>query len=171
MMTGTGSVADSFARLEEHRAWFLQQLEKAGTGLEPLARDEWSLLQVIEHVVIVERGVLIALMRGGPELPKRTPVNNLKRKMVWSIMRLAVKVPVPVPEVNPSPEPDREKLLAEWAKIRTKMAKAIESESYQPLAHVFSHPVAGALSADESLEFLLNHLTYHRIRTQKLLRA
>jgi len=167
-MTGTGK---TLAQLEEHRAWFLQQLEKGGTGLEPLAHDEWSLLQVIEHVVIVERGVLIALMRGGPELPKRTPVNNLKRKMVWSIMRLAVKVPVPVPEVNPSPEPDREKLLAEWAKIRTKMAKAIESESYQPLAHVFSHPVAGALSADESLEFLLNHLTYHRIRTQKLLRA
>lgn len=168
MMTGTGK---TFAQLEEHRAWFLQQVESAGTGLEPLAKDEWSLLQVIEHLVIVERGVLIALMRGGPELPKRTPVTNLKRRMVWSIMRLAVKVPVPVPEVSPSPVPDREKLLAEWAKIRTKMAKAIEAESYQPLAHVFSHPVAGALSAEESLEFLLNHLTYHRLRTQKLLRA
>lgn len=167
-MTGTGK---TFAELEEHRAWFLQQVESARTGHEPLGKDEWSLLQVIEHVVIVERGVLIALMRGGPELPKRTPVNNLKRRMVWSIMRLAVKVPVPVPEVNPSPEPDREKLLAEWAKIRTKMSRAIESEGFQPLAHVFNHPVAGPLSAEESLEFLLNHLTYHRLRTQKLLRA
>lgn len=170
-MTGTGKSDATLAQLEGHRAWFLQQLDSGGSGLEPLGKDEWSLLQVIDHLVIVERGVLIALMRGGPALPSRAPMINLRRRVMTAIMRRAVKVPVPVPEVNPSAEPDREKLVAEWSKIRAKISKALAADTFDPCAHVFTHPVAGPLSAEESLEFLLSHLIYHRLRTQKLLRA
>lgn len=170
-MTGTGSASDSFAKLEQLKDWFLAQVEEHPPGTEPLAADEWSLLQVIEHVVIVERGVLMSLIRGGTEMPKRSPVSALKRRMVSSIMRRAIKVPVPVPEVNPGPTPDREKLLAEWEKIRGKFRKHIGAEAFDPTTHVFTHPVAGPLSAEESVDFLVSHLTYHQIRTRKLLRA
>lgn len=157
-------------RLAEGKDWFVGELTamSAEEALRPLAADEWSLAQHIEHLIIVERATLMLWTRASEPMPKRTPVQHLKRRMVKSIMRRAIKVPVPTRDAEPSPQPDVSALLADWDKLRTKFAGRLD-KAPAPDVVVFPHPVAGPLNAFESLEFLADHMLYHQKRVRRLL--
>lgn len=158
------------ARLEEGKSWFVSQLEfrSPEEAIRPLGRDEWSLAQHIEHLMIVERATLLQWTRASDPMPKRTPVQQLKRRMVRSIMRRGIKVPVPTKEAEPSSTPDVQTLLADWDKLRVKFQGRLE-KAPSPNVVVFPHPVAGPLNARESLEFLADHMQYHQKRVGQLL--
>lgn len=158
------------ARLAEGKDWFVGELAAmpAEAATRPLAEDEWSLAQHVEHLIIVERATLMLWTRASEPMPKRTPVQHLKRRMVKSIMRRAIKVPVPTKEAEPSAQPDVSALIADWDKLRTKFAGRLD-KAPAPDVVVFPHPVAGPLNALESLEFLADHMLYHQKRVRRLL--
>lgn len=156
--------------MEQGKSWFDRRLSELGTeaALKPLGPDEWSLAQHIEHLIIVERGVLIRWARADEPMPKRTPVQHLKRRMVGTVMRRAIKVPVPTKEAEPSDAPDVLALPDEWNKVRVKLRSRLDKSPSLDVI-VFPHPVAGPLNAEEALEFLANHMLYHQKRVERLL--
>lgn len=151
---------DFFTDLAERLS--LEELER------PLAKDEWSINGVIEHLVIVEGNLALALAR-----PKDLPAPTLKNKIMWRGARViqfnGIKIPVPIPEVNPTGA-DPTQVLAKWEKSRAKILKQIE-EAPDLTSRPFAHPILGPLDYTQCAEFVANHIVYHRVRTQKLLKV
>jgi len=159
----------TLARLEAGKQWFDQLLTTLESPTQPLGDEEWSVAQHVEHLVLVERGVFIPMARAKDPMPPRTADDEGRRRLVSTMLRRAVKVPVPAEEVEPSATPDPQALMEEWEKLRAKFRARLEAKPPSSDVLVFVHPVAGALNAGESLEFLADHLQYHQKRVGQLL--
>lgn len=162
------SLPETLDLLETERAWFLRQLESPEVST-PLGPDEWSIAQTVEHLILVERGFLAGIMRAKDPLPERTPEQDELRAKVNAILRTGERYEVPVSGVDPGPQPDPDQLRADWDKVRQRLQARLDSGIPGPEILVAVHPIAGPLTAAESLEFLANHLIYHRVRVEQLL--
>lgn len=159
---------ETLAHLEAERAWFLSQLAGSRAGT-PLAADEWSIAQTVEHLILVERGFLAALMRAKDPMPARSPEQDEMRSKVNAFLRTGEKYEVPVSGVDPGPHPEPDQLRTDWAKVRERLHARVEAGLPGPETLAALHPIAGPLNAHEALEFLANHLVYHRLRLEQLL--
>jgi DinB superfamily len=157
-----------FDKIESQRAWFAEQ--KGNIPTEYLTQgpkeDEWSLTQIIEHLVITERLLIPAIENATVIKPPASPEETRQWRTVKVIMKSGTKVPVPIERVEPKSVENLEDLLAEWEMLR-KNLKTILSAKTDTNLLVFPHPVAGPLDIAETLEFLSLHLRYHTIRFQK----
>lgn len=161
----------SFELMEARKAWFLELAGRIDIAA-PLGPDEWSLSQVIDHLVIVEKGLLMALMRATEPMPSRSSEDLERLQKYAEVLRTGTKYDVPVPTVFPGESPSIEQLAIDWAKVREKMLKSITSGSL-PGAElkVFDHPIGGPMNATESFQFAADHLVYHQVRVEQCLAA
>jgi uncharacterized damage-inducible protein DinB len=158
--------------MELEKGWFVALAEKLGPerSLEELGEDEWSLVQVMDHLVLSERAFAVGILRASQPIGERTLEQDHAREAVLQGLLSGGKYPVPVAAVEPAARPEIEAVLADWAKVRERLGDKIASGSLPAddlLAGV--HPIAGPLNARDCLQFLLNHLIYHRIRVAELL--
>jgi hypothetical protein len=131
--------------------------------------DRWSILQVLQHVVLGAQG----MRRSESEL-RQSPLREILKpgEMVKLVMDVLVKdVPVDVPD--PSMEPDGkvtiEELRAIWRKERRALAALLETVSAEKLEQVmFSHAAAGPLTALQMLEIAEAHLGTHRRQMDRI---
>lgn len=165
-----GSIEEAFARMEAGKKWFVDLMAERDSAVisEPLGPEEWSLLQTVEHHLIVERGLLVRFSRSSDPMPERTAEDAENRRRVSAFLRRGTKVPVPTQDVEPSESPDLIELVAAWDKVRTKFRAWIDAHSNPDEVLGFAHPMAGPLNATESLEFLADHLQYHKKRVEQL---
>lgn len=154
-------------RMAEGRDWFLAHLA-VGPSDVSLGPDEWSLAQVIEHLVITERGVLAGMMRGKEPMPPTTPEREAQVAGYVALLRSGERYEVPSALVQPSEVPDLDSLLRDWEKVRGRLAGLLEKGEPSPGIQVIDHPIVGPLNAEESLEFLASHLDYHRQRVESM---
>lgn len=163
---------DSFHRMETLKAWFIAQVASMGDERAslPLGDDEWSLAQVIEHLIFVERAILVSFARSKATMPPKTAESTAKMEQYRAMLASGQKYDVPTKSVEPSSAPDLVTLLEDWEKLRAKMHAKIENGD---LPHadilIFDHPIGGAMNAEESLAFLGDHLVYHQSRVSGLL--
>jgi uncharacterized damage-inducible protein DinB len=162
------SLATTLDLMTAERDWFLALAAREDPHT-PLGADEWSLAQTIEHLVLVERGFLAGIMRAKDPLPERTPEQDALRAKVNAILQTGEKYEVPVSGVDPGAQPDPDQLRADWEKVRERLRARIENGLPGDDILVAVHPIAGPLNAAEALEFLANHLIYHRVRVEQLL--
>ena len=138
----------------------------------PLFRKEWSYNQHVDHIVLSER-ILVGRLRDASS-PYVAPsgVAGLKPRVVSFILRNGIKVPVPVPEVVPGPSREFAELEKDWDETRVQLKKAVENLSSAPGSLlVFTHPTAGPKDVAGTLQFMADHLTYHRVRVKRLINA
>lgn len=158
---------DEFQRMQDLKAWFTGVAAENPVDV-PLGEDEWSLAQVIEHLVIVEKGLLVAMSRAKEPMPAETP--NLAK--LQKILDSGRRYEVPVPAAVPSDSPDLPAVLDAWAKVREKLqARIAARELPGDGIMVYDHPVGGPMNAAQALQFLAGHLVYHKLRTESLLAA
>lgn len=159
------------ARLDDGKRWFTDLLTQLPTeeAARPLGKEEWSVAQHVEHLIMTERAFLLGLARSSAPMPERTAEQNEMRGKLGEYLRTGAKYVVNAPSVEPSGGKDAEALLADWDKIRTKLFTKLESGTLPgPEIVVFPHPIAGPLNAGETLDFLADHLIYHRVRIEAL---
>lgn len=169
------SLAERVRGVAEKRAAFVHSLE----GLDPEglswrpADDGWSLLDIVEHLVLAEQDVLVNLddLAGLPA-KQRTLANALRYRIVLGVLRFRVPVPVPSEGMKPKGGRTLAELEAVWRTQHDQLIAFLESlRPGEEKAAVFRHPVTGPMRIDDAVRMLAVHLERHLGQAERTLRA
>jgi len=122
----------------------------------------WSILMVLEHVVIAEEMVLADILAGKAGRAGSAPKSPEAFHMVIKALEKDIPVEVPLPELEPTGVVVLDELIVRWEAARTGLRQALEQIPPETVATpICRHPVAGPMDARETLEFLAMHLDHH----------
>jgi uncharacterized damage-inducible protein DinB len=161
----------SFSSIESKKKWFVDRAnemgaEKAGQRVQT---EEWSLTEVIEHLVIAERNFTAGFEGSGSEQVQDSFKLKIRRRVILFVLRNAIKVPTPSVRVIPKGQEGLDSLLPEWDNLRSRLKVCLDEKKSDQLGNLtFKHPRAGDLDALNALAFLENHMTYHQKRAVKV---
>lgn len=123
----------------------------------------WTLLEIVEHLVLAEQNVLVDLSDlKGLEVRSRSWLNVVRYWLVLGVLRF--KIPVPVPSEGMVPKGGRP--LSELADLWERQHAALLTfvSELAPTAEsspIFVHPVTGPLTVTEAVRMLEVHLDRH----------
>ena len=163
-----------FDRTRQHLMAEMAALDAARLQATPIP-GKWSILQIVEHLVVAERAVFLGL----PD-PSRLVAgtrglgHHLRYALVMSVLRLGVPVRVPSPAMSPRGGRELGDLVRMWDEnqqwLRTVAAglgSAVER------AAVLAHPIAGPLTVGQGVRMGQVHVDGHirQIRQRQRLLA
>lgn len=159
-------LASRLARLERQRTEVLGSLHGLGPAqlrFRPTP-DSWNLLDVIEHLVLIEERILGGLgTRPGP-LPilERMRVGaGFALLTVW--LRGGGRIRVPTGVVMPAGGVSLDELQGRWDVARAGLTNALERFTQADLGRPMTrHPIVGKLSPAQTLSFIRTHVAHHR---------
>jgi len=161
-----------FDQLEDRRRSLVSMLGslKNDQITRKLDQDRWSLLQVIQHIILGERGARLSER----ELRDNPIRGQLKPGKLIEVVRDILDRDVPVGVPDPSLEPDGKtpfpELLVQWDKERQLLADLLDTVTPETRETVmFSHPAAGPMPAQELLDLAISHFDYHQRQIERLL--
>ena len=129
----------------------------------------WSILMVLEHVVIAEELVLADIQAGRAGSAGTAPKSPEAFHMVIKVLEKDIPVEVPLPELEPTGSVSLDDLIVRWEAARTGLRQALEKIPPETLtAPICRHPVAGPMDARETLEVLAVHLDHHLRQIRRL---
>jgi len=131
--------------------------------------DRWSILMVLEHIVMGERGVRL---KGAEILGQQIDIDpqaDASFKMVIEILDTDVPVDVPDPAIEPVGDKALPVLLSLWAAEREKLGSLLETVTTADIDKaVASHAVTGPLDPVRTLELALSHFETHHRQIQRI---
>lgn len=152
-----------YKSMEKRKAEFLTYLERL-TDAErrrcPTVAD-WSPLQVMEHVVVVEEWMAAPYEALSHANSKVLIKGRLFITLGGGLMRSGFRMPT-VPQAEPQTDLDFTTIKQRWeiARILLSRKLATVTQETQPVP-IALHPIAGPLNAKQVLELLDVHLAYH----------
>lgn len=139
------------------------------------APGRWSAAQVIGHLVKAETLSLsyIAKKASDPSKLRRAGLSHaLKSILVIAVMRVPMKFRAPeiVAEVPANEDPTE--LRERWRTMRGEMRTLLESIPDELLGTLlYKHPVAGPMTLESAIDFMIAHATRHAGQIDRVLRA
>jgi len=134
--------------------------------------DAWSVLEILEHLVLAEQTVLM----GWPAYSelvdkKRTAGNHIRYLIVMLVLKARIPVRVPSRRMVPTGTPTLNELEARWKSSEAWLHSYVEQLDASGLRKaVFRHPVAGPVTVAQAMRMNLVHVRIHRRQIDKLLR-
>jgi hypothetical protein len=159
------NIQEKFERLVQKRKSLLQHLDSLSPGVVSFKAgpDKWSVVEAIEHLVIVEDDFLEQVTTKNPDPPLDPEARSFKKyQTVIKVMKRDVPVDVPHEKMEPHGRLSLDELLDKWNDIRNKMQSfldAITSDNQDDL--IYQHPYGGPLNIAETLEFIDVHFDNH----------
>jgi uncharacterized damage-inducible protein DinB len=132
--------------------------------------DRWSILQVLQHVVVGDVG-----MRHTESEMRNHPLRDILQpgemvQVVKDVLDNDVPVDVPHPSLNPDGQTTLDELRSTWQNERQAMANLLASVRADNQARVmFSHAAAGPLTAQQMLDIALAHTNNHFRQIERIL--
>ena len=128
--------------------------------------NQWSVAEVIMHLVIAERGALAYMNKklefGGHG--KAAFGSGLKQRLLnlaITIPGLKYKAPTVV-ELKKEDSVDYAEAKAKWDAVRSEMKKEYEALNEKLAEHeLFKHPAAGKMSLLQGIRFMRQHMNRH----------
>ena len=132
--------------------------------------DKWSIVEVIEHLVMAEENML-AQLTGTASATTLDPQDRSAKNFHIVIKVMTKDIPVDVPDesMEPHGQFSLEDLLGRWDNTRQKTRAYIDrinSENAGDL--VYRHPFAGPLDMAETLRFIDVHFDNHMRHIDKI---
>ena len=131
----------------------------------------WSALEVLDHLVRVEREILIA-MRRGLHSPHRLGLRDRAGVALLDWLFRSdrrVRVPKSVPQILPTSDATLESIGEDWAHGRRDLGEFLSSLSLpQHALGIFQHPVAGWMTVPQILRFFWVHTHHHGFQLARL---
>lgn len=150
-------------RIERLRASLLADLAALPAGAlaaHPI-EGKWSILEIVEHLVLAEAGFIRALDRADP-LPRRTPKDVVLHAVVMFVLRYDVPVRVPARSMLPTGGRGLGELSDAWIANHRRLREWLGTRDAASLRRpLVRHPVAGPLSPKQALRMLEVHLRRH----------
>lgn len=128
--------------------------------------EGWNALQIMDHIILSERGTLAYMMKktssGWEDIPVATEENAHNSGKLDDALISPSKWKAP--SVMPDPTDDREleEVIQYWHGLRIKFGEFVTQ--LPPEFHerqVFRHPYAGRLNLYHTLSFLSKHIDHH----------
>ena len=153
-----------FDAIEDRRKAFLAHLASMDDGKlhyrpKPTA---WSLLQVAQHLVLLEQLVLKTTLRDPKPGVRRHWWHRIGAWMVGFVFRFGFRVPAPTRMVVPLNEKPLGESAAQWSELRAKLMAFLETcTPERAKAFGFRHPVSGPQDVYGTLDFIASHHDHH----------
>lgn len=163
----------SFDRMEASRLRILklaQPLSEPQVHASP-GPGEWSVVQVLEHIVTIELTVLRAVQKQLAKAELRPSGIGTGFRSLLLTLALRYRKKFKAPAILPEPTGDRS--LAEWQReweaSRRQWRQVLESVPEKLLRkELFKHPRAGYLTLGQTLDFITEHTHHHVAQVQRL---
>lgn len=163
----------SLQRIDTLRTALLDQIGAASEERRTrrASPDAWSALDVLEHLVLVERVVL------GPSAEWRTRTSaarslrdRLRFHMVRLVLRQRIKVTIPSEQMRPTGRVSLAQLRTAWTAQHAALREFVQSlDAAGARRAIFRHPIAGPLTVAQALTLLEVHLSGHTAQVHRLL--
>jgi len=133
--------------------------------------DKWSIVEVVEHLVIAEEGLVKELSTNIPDSTldpeAKTPD---KHQIVIKVMERDIEVDVPHESLEPHGRIALEDLLNQWKNYREKLPVLLtEIKPEKQEDPVFRHPYGGPLDISDTLQFFEVHFDNHMRHIDRIL--
>ncbi len=133
----------------------------------------WCALDVVQHLVLVEEGV-VGYARKKLQAPPQ-PVSlrdRAKLALLVLVLRSPIRFRAPVPQVIPEETLPLTEISVRWEKVRRELRVilvALPVERRKTL--LFRHPIGGALDPSGTLDFLEEHAKHHDAQIRRIQRT
>jgi hypothetical protein len=168
-------IQETFDNLEIKYGKLLQQLNSLTDDVLyfKAGADKWSIVEVIEHLVVAEENMQEQLS-GATAAPPLDPQDRSAKNFHIVIKVMTKDIPVDVPDesLEPHGQLSLEELLGRWDDTRKKnraYIDAINSEKVEDL--VYRHAFAGPLNMAETLRFIDVHFDNHMRHIDRIIAA
>ncbi len=145
------------------------RLDREALEAKPGGLDTWSLLDVVEHLVLAEEVVLagIADPRSLPARP-RSPIHFLRYGIVFAVLAFGIPVKVPSRRMKPAGGVAFADLRRRWDRSQELLRGHVDTATRGELGRaIFEHPVCGPLSTRQAVWLLEIHLRRHRTQIRR----
>ena len=168
------TISELREQLESHdqsRFSLLEELE--GMSQDQLRNkpgpDDWSLLEIVQHMVLSEREVL----QGLPE-PKELTARKrglrslLSYGMVLVVLRWNIPAPVPSDGMVPDGNTSLSKLRQQWDENLQWLKDYLDTLREEDLQRaVFKHPIGGPMTVEQTIHMAKLHFDVHLRQIRK----
>lgn len=167
----------TFDTLERQRVALLADIDgwPAAAVAYRSAPGTWTAVEVLDHLVRVERSILAAAVQGLAAPHRRGLRDRLGGALVDWVFRSDRRVRVPASaaaQVAPTAGADLASVRADWAAARRDLAAFLGTLPTVPhdqqRGGVFRHPVAGWMGVPEVLRFFWVHAHHHGFQLARL---
>lgn len=163
----------TFCRLERQKHELLTELGSwtpSRLAFQPAA-EEWSALQMLDHILRTEREILLVVYRNERQPHRVGITDRIRTRFLQGVFRSDRKVRVPSSAkiVLPGKAPELALLRSDWDEVRATLAQNIERLTVRSSGKgLFKHPVGGWMDVQSVLEFLSVHLLHHGFQLARL---
>ena len=133
----------------------------------------WSALDVVQHLVLVEEGVVGYARKKllGPPQPVSLG-DRARLALLVGVLKSPVRFRAPAPQVIPEKTLPLDDLAARWRTARTELRGVLATLPADRLRSLFfRHPLGGPLDASGTLTFLDEHVRHHEAQLVRIWRA
>jgi len=141
------------------------------------APNQWSVMQVVNHVMMAEAGSLNYLKKklSDPSAIKKAGIGSAFRTWLLNLSQiipgLKFKAPAFINEDKLPPVSDREAVFQQWRAGRAALRAFLESQPDEIFTlEAFRHPRAGRMTIGQMLSFFESHLNRHVRQIRRRLR-
>ena len=169
-------VVSEFRLLQRQKSAFLNDLATWGPAQLRLCckPGSWSALQVLDHVIRTERGILAEMQQNVRQCDRVPLVQRVTSDLLILLMRSPARVKVPglvSRVILPGSEVDLPVLTAAWNESQTQLEQWVdELRGNQTRFAGFRHPVSGWMSVLQAIQFLTAHVRHHRYQLGRIRR-
>lgn len=152
----------------------VETLERIGSFSESTQKirpspSSWSLLEVIEHLVIVEERILTMIAKSLSETPRRASIFASARMALYIfVIRRPIKIPAPIEAIKPSGKQNFQQLKSRWGECETQWLKYFSDASIDPQRALFNHPLGGWFTLKQSGRFVVEHINHHHFQLARI---
>jgi hypothetical protein len=132
--------------------------------------DGWSLIEVVQHMVLSEREVLQGLPESN-ELTarKRGFRTQLSYAVVLAVLRWNIPAPVPSDSMVPDGNSSLSELHHQWDENLTWLRDYLDTSRPEDLQRaVFRHPTAGPMTVGQTIHLATLHFDVHLRQIKKV---
>ena len=160
-----------FAAIESQRRTIEARIcALSDVHLTAKAAGAWSVMQIVEHLVLSDETVGQASETPAAEDPMfRVLPRAVRRVLVLAAFKHNLALPLPSPGLEPLGKVPLPVLLERWEQSRIRLRGTLEAAQLDKPG--WSHPVLGPLTALQVLTLAEVHTAYHARQMERLLSA
>lgn len=137
--------------------------------------NQWSLAQIMSHLLYVERGSLSYCRKkllAGDDLEDVTLISQLKFRIYRTVLYSKLKIKAPEVVAHPSNEKSFEELKQVFDRTRKEMEVFIDEFPDKYLDKgIFRHPLGGRIGLQDWVQFIDAHLLHHLHQVKRTMRS
>ncbi len=136
------------------------------------AEGSWSVLEVVEHLVRVDEGIVSRVNKRRPRTWGEAARARLSLQLMSVYFLLGRRFKAPVQTILPQGGVTLTDLGARWEAARHAMRNTLDGFGPTDFAHsMMRHPLLGLLTPVETLTFILRHIAHHRRQIARIRRS